>query len=246
MSPLVTSLIVLACICGGALSGIFASALLPQVQMGSDSRDVVRLTMGLVATTVAIVLGMLVASAKTFYDTQNSEVTQMAANFVLLDRVLAHYGQETTDTRVALRVFLPRLSELLGARDKAFYPRRDGEAIFDRIQKLSPKDDNQRYLKAQATSLAIQIAQVRWLVFEQKTVPVPRLLLLMLIFWLTVLFASFGLFGPRNVTVLVGLLISALAVCGAIFLILEMYHPDTGLLKVSDAPLRAAVAQLGQ
>ena len=246
MSPLVTSLIVLACICGGALFGILASALLPQVQMGSDSRDVVRLTMGLVATTVAIVLGMLVASAKTFYDTQNSEVTQMAANFVLLDRILAHYGPEATDTRSAMRVFLPRLSELLGARNRPFDPAREGEAIFDRIQKLSPKDDNQRSLKMQATSLAIQIGQLRWLVFEQKTVPVPRLLLLMLIFWLTVLFASFGLFGPRNVTVLVGLLISALAVCGAIFLILEMYHPDTGLLKVSDAPLRAAVAQLGQ
>lgn len=56
---------------------------------------------------------------------------------------------------------------------------------------------------------------------------------------------SFGLFDPRNATVMVSLLISALAVCGAIFLILEIYHPDTGLLKVSDAPLRAAFAQLG-
>lgn len=202
--------------------------------------------MGLVATTVVIVLGMLVASAKSFYGTQNAEVTQMAANFVLLDRVLAHYGEETTDTRAALRIFLPHLSEQLGARDRPFDPTRQGEAFFDEIQKLSPKDDSQRFLKAQATSLAIQIAQMRWLFFEQKTIPVPRLLLLMLFFWLTVLFVSFGLFGPRNVTVLIGSLISALAVCGAIFLILEMYHPDIGLLKASDAQLRAAVAQLGQ
>lgn len=166
--------------------------------------------------------------------------------FLLLDRVLVHYGQETTGTRAALRAFLPRLSGLLGARDRPFDPTREGEAIFDKIQELSPKDDNQRFLKVQATSLAIQIGQLRWLVFEQKTVPIPRLLLLMLIFWLTVLFLSFGLFGPRTATVRVGLLISAMAVCGAIFLILEMYHPDTGLLRVSDAPLRAAVAQLGQ
>jgi hypothetical protein len=246
MSPLATSVIVFACVCGGALLGTFFSALLPQAQMESDSRDVVRLTMGLVATTVAIVLGMLVASAKSFYDTQNSEVTQMAANFLLLDCALAHYGQETTGTRAALRVFLPRLSGLLGARDRPFDPVREGEALFDKIQELSPKDDNQRFLKLQATSLAIQIGQLRWLVFEQKTVPIPRLLLLMLISWLTVLFVSFGLFGPRNATVTVGLLTSALAVCGAIFLILELYHPDTGLLRVTDAPLRAAVAQLGQ
>jgi hypothetical protein len=109
MSPLATGVIVFACVCGGAVLGTFFSALLPQAQIGSDSRDVVRLTMGLVATTVAIVLGMRVASAKSFYDTQDSEVTQMAANFPLLDRVLVHYGQETAGTRAALRAFLPEM-----------------------------------------------------------------------------------------------------------------------------------------
>jgi hypothetical protein len=237
---------VLACVFGGALLGIFLNSLLAEKQLGSDSRDVVRLTMGLVATTVAIVLGLLVASAKSYYDTQNSEVTQLAANFVLLDRVLAHYGQETADTRAALRVFLPRLAELFARLDSPGVQKGEGEVILDKIELLSPKDDNQRALKAQATNLAIQIGQIRWLIFEQKTIPVPRPLLLMLICWLTILFISFGLFGPRNLTVLVGLFISALAVSGAIFLILEMYHPDAGLLKVSEAPLRAAMAQLGR
>ena len=156
MSPLTTSIVVFGCIFGGALLGMTVYPLLPDKALSSDSRDVVRLTMGLVATTVAIVLGMLVASAKSLYDTQNSEVTQMAANFLLLDRVLVHYGQETTGTRAALRAFLPRLSGLLGARDRPFDPTREGEAIFDKIQELSPKDDNQRFLKVQATSLAIQ------------------------------------------------------------------------------------------
>ena len=246
MSVNAISLMVLACVFGGALLGIFLNSLLAEKQLGSDSRDVVRLTMGLVATTVAIVLGLLVASAKSYYDTQNSEVTQLAANFVLLDRVLAHYGQETADTRAALRVFLPRLAELFARLDSPGVQKGEGEVILDKIELLSPKDDNQRALKAQATNLAIQIGQIRWLIFEQKTIPVPRPLLLMLICWLTILFISFGLFGPRNLTVLVGLFISALAVSGAIFLILEMYHPDAGLLKVSEAPLRAAMAQLGR
>jgi len=237
---------VFACVFGGALLGIFVNSLLAEKHLGSDSRDVVRLTMGLVATTVAIVLGLLVASAKSYYDTQNSEVTQLAANFVLLDRVLAHYGQETADARTALRVFLPHLTELFVRQDSSGVQKGEGEVILDKIQQLSPKDDNQRALKAQATNLAIQIGQVRWLIFEQKTIPVPKPLLLMLICWLTILFISFGLFGPRNLTVLVGLFISALAVSGAIFLILEMYHPDAGLLKVSEAPLRAAMAQLGR
>lgn len=198
MSVNAISLMVLACVFGGALLGIFLNSLLAEKQLGSDSRDVVRLTMGLVATTVAIVLGLLVASAKSYYDTQNSEVTQLAANFVLLDRVLAHYGQETADTRAALRVFLPRLAELFARLDSPGVQKGEGEVILDKIELLSPKDDNQRALKAQATNLAIQIGQIRWLIFEQKTIPVPRPLLLMLICWLTILFISFGLFGPRT------------------------------------------------
>jgi hypothetical protein len=146
---------VLACVFGGALLGIFLNSLLAEKQLGSDSRDVVRLTMGLVATTVAIVLGLLVASAKSYYDTQNSEVTQLAANFVLLDRVLAHYGQETADTRAALRIFLPRLAELFARPDSPGVQKGEGEVILDKIELLSPKDDNQGALKAQATNLAI-------------------------------------------------------------------------------------------
>jgi hypothetical protein len=124
--------------------------------------------------------------------------------------------------------------------------RRQGEIVLDQIQALSPKDDNQRTMKTQASSLAIQMGQIRWLIFAQNAIPVPKLLLLVLIFWLTVLFISFGLFAPRNLTVRSGLFISGLAIAGAIFLILEMYHPYGGLIQVSDAPLQAALAQLGQ
>lgn len=123
---------------------------------------------------------------------------------------------------------------------------RHGEFLLDTIQELSPKDDNQKAMKAQASALAIQMGQTRWLMFAQNTVPVPKLLLLMLIFWLTVLFMSFGLFAPRTLTVGAGLFLSALAAAGAIFLILAMYQPHGGMIQVSDAPLRAALAQLGQ
>ena len=218
------------------------SPMLPQHHASSDSKDAVRLAMGLVATTVALVLGLLVASAKSFYDTQNNEVTQLAANVVLLDRVLAHYGPEAADARAFLRDNTAHWSaDMQPGADF-----RHREIILDKIQELSPKDDNQRTMKAQASNLAIQMGQVRWLMFAQSSVPVPKLLLLVLIFWLTVLFFSFGLFAPRNFTVRSGLFVSALAVAGAIFLILEMYQPQSGFIRVSDAPLRAALEQLGQ
>ena len=242
LSPILSSSIVFACIFIGGMVGLYVSSKLPTQLVSSESRDVVRLAMGLVATMVALVLGLLVASAKTFYDTQNNEMTQLAANLVLLDRVLAHYGLETADTRASLRTAAESWSKVL-ASNPGF---RQGEFVFDKIQQLSPKDDNQRTMKAQASNLAIQMGQTRRLMFAQNAVPVPRPLLFVLIFWLTLLFLSFGLFAPRNLTVRSGLLISALSVAGAIFLILEMYQPHNRLIHVSDAPLRAALAQLEQ
>jgi hypothetical protein len=242
VTPSLFSLIVFASVFIGAMLGMLFGPMLPPQHADSDSRDAVRRTMALVAMMVALVLGLLVASAKSFYDTQNNEVTQLAANAVLLDGVLAHYGPEAADTRGFLRDDAARWLQLMhpgaGLRQR--------ELLLDKIQELSPKDDNQRTMKAQACNLAIQMGQVRWLMFAQNSIPVPKVLLLVLIFWLTVLFFSFGLFAPHNFTVRTGLFVSALAVAGAIFLILEMYQPHSGFIQVSDAPLRAALAQLGQ
>jgi hypothetical protein len=199
-------MVAFACVFTGAMLGMLFGPMLPQQHANSESKDVVlvRLAMGLVATMVAPVLGLLVTSAKSFYDTQNDQVTHLAANVVLLDHVLAHYGHETAGTRTFLRDDVARWLELLdpgGLRHK--------ELLLDKIQELSPKDDNQKTMKAQASNLAIQMVQVRWLMFAQSSAPVPKLLLLVLIFWLIVLFFSFGLFAPRNFTVRSGLLVSA-------------------------------------
>jgi hypothetical protein len=242
MSPLATSLVVFLCVFGGALLGMLISPRLPVQHQGADSKDIVRLGMGLVATTVAVALGLLVASAKSFYDSQCTEMTQLASNYILLDRVLAHYGPEASAARAAERVVLANHHQ--SYRDLKSGTLR-GEVILDRIQDLSPKDDNQRFMKTQAMSLTIDLGRTRSLMFEQNVVPFPNLLFFMLICWLIVLFLSFGIFAPRNITVLVGLFLAAVAVCGAILLILAMYHPQSGLIQVSDAPLRTALAQLG-
>ena len=94
--------------------------------------------------------------------------------------------------------------------------------------------------------LALEIGHTQWLMFEQRATPLPTPLLFMLLFWLTMLFASFGMFVRPNVTVVMSLGISALALAGAIFLIAEMYQPYKGLIRVSDAPMRAALAEMEQ
>ncbi len=251
LHPLTLSLVAFGCICAGVLLGTRVHFRLTDEHRHPDTKEAVRLSMALVGTMVALVLGLLIGSSKSYFDTQNSEVTEAAAGVVLLDRVLVHYGPEASEVRALLRQSVAAMLEGAGPGDgqkkSHFDPTAvSGERLFDRIQELSPHSDNQRVLQSQALVLAIKLGQTRWLMFEQKSSSVPMPLLIMLVFWLTLLFTSFGLFVRPNGMLVCSLLIAALAVSGAIFLILEMYQPYTGLIHVSEAPLRAALAQLAQ
>ena len=225
-------------------------SILPNDHLSGDSKDVVKLGMGLVATMAALVLGLLIASAKGSFDTQSSELTDMSSRIILLDRVLAHYGPEAKDAREDLRSLVVRALEWAATESTVdssqFGPNNNREVLYDKIQGLSPKDDAQRSIQAQALNLVMSLGQTRWLIAAQRTNSVSVSMLVVLIFWLTIIFISFGLYAPRNPTVVVSLLVSAISVSGAIFLILEMYSPYAGLLHISSDTLRAAVVQLGR
>jgi hypothetical protein len=94
--------------------------------------------------------------------------------------------------------------------------------------------------------MGVDIGKMRWTMFEQAGSFVSIPLLAVLVFWLATIFSSFGLFAPRNATAIATLFVCALSVSGAIFLILEMYSPFAGLMQISSAPLRNALAHLGQ
>jgi len=251
MNYVLIRLIVFGCIFGAALVGLFLRSVLPERHLSAESKDTVRLGMGMIATMAALVLGLLVASAKSFYDTQSSELTELSANVILLDRVLAHYGPETKEVRDLLRAAVPRVLEQLWHQDhqqhSAVTPTAaGGEILYDKIEALSPTTDVQRALQAQASSMAVDLGKLRWLMFQQGTVGISMPLLAVLVFWLAIVFASFGLFAPPNATVIATLFLCALSVSGAIFLILEMYTPYEGLIQISSAPLREALGHLGQ
>lgn len=248
MNFIAIRLIVLACVFGAALIGMFLRAVLPEQHLSADSKDTVRLGIGVISTMAALVLGLLVASAKNFYDAQSSELTQMSANVILLDRVLAHYGPEAKEARDLLRGAVARTLNLIWHQDHSeMVPTAaGGEVLYDKIQALSPKNDAQHALQAQASSMAIDLGKLRWLMFEQGSTSISLPLLWMLVFWLVIVFTSFGLFAPSNPTVIATLFLCALSVSGAIFLILEMYTPFGGLMQISSAPLRNALAHLGE
>ena len=251
MSPIATSSVMFACTFGGALLGMFLRPLLPENHLSPESKSIVNLGAGIIGTMAALVLGLLVASAKGSYDTQSNELTDMSSKIVVLDRVLAHYGPETKDARDLLRSAVNRMLDQGWQEDtpqhaKSVPTAAGGEIIYDRLQELSPKDESQRTLKAQALAIAMTLGQTRWLMFEQRGSSISKPLLIIMIFWLTINFVSFGLFAPRNGTVIATLFLCALAVSGAIFLILEMYEPFTGLIRIPSAPLHSALAQLGR
>jgi hypothetical protein len=251
MSAMGVSTIVFACVFGGALFGMFLRAALPQHHLTAESRDVVKLGMGLVGTMAALVLGLLIASAKASFDTQNIEMTEISSKVVLLDRILAHYGPEAKEARDSLRSSVARALDQMWPNERSSpqqlgAPSAGSEILYDKVEGLSPRDDAQRSTQAQAMSVVTGLGQTRWLMYEQRATSISKPLLIVLVFWVTTIFISFGLFAPRNATVVASLLVSALSVSGAIFLILEMYTPYAGLIQVSSAPLRSAIMQLGK
>jgi hypothetical protein len=250
MSSMGMSLVAFAFVFGGAVLGMILRARLPKNHLIEESKETVKVAMGLVATMTAIVLGMLISSAKRSYDTQSDEMTEISSKIVGLDRVLAHYGPEGEEVRGVLRTAAVRLIDRVWSNDPANLsqvPRSpEANTLFDKIEGLSPKDDRQRWLKAEGLNLSISLAETRWLIYYQRFSSVSMPLVIMLVFWLSLIFTGFGLFSPPNATAITSLFVSALSVSGAILLILEMYTPFAGLIRISDVPMRAALASLGQ
>jgi len=253
MNAMTVALIAFACIFGGALLGLCIHSFLPVHHLNEASRDVVKLGAGLIATLAALVLSLLISSAKDDLNTINAELTQMGAEIILFDRVLANYGSETKEVREVARrslvITMARIWPKDGPRKlniSTVEASRNLEEIQAKLRGLAPRNESQRRLKSQALQLADQSAHARWVLIEQTQPPLPTAFLVILLFWLTILFTGFGMLSPVNATVLVVLFICALSVSGAIFLILEMETPFTGIVKVSSVTLQKALDNLGR
>ncbi len=253
MSAIILALTAFACIFGGALLGLRIRSYLPGHHLSETGRDIVKLGAGLIATLAALVLGLLVSSAKNTLDSINTELTQDGAKIIVLDRVLANYGPETKEVRALLRSRIESVIERIWSGDKSGNVNlespeamRGVELIQDKLRSLKPANSSQRQLRLQAVQIAADLAQSRWIVIEQTQLTLPPAFLVVLIIWLTMLFACFGLLSPCNATVIVVLLMCALSVSAAIFLIDEMNTPVTGIIKVSSAPLYKALDHLGR
>jgi hypothetical protein len=251
MNASVIGLLAFAGILGATLLGMRLHAALPDHHLSADTKDTVRVGMGLVATMTALLLGLLIASAKGSYDNQRTQVILMSAKISFLDRVLVMYGPETAETRKLLRLSTDGLIQKLWPDNSSQEAQVDpaistGQALFSSIHKLTPQNDEQRALKAEAQDTVTDLSKTRWLLFAQSDTSIPKPLLIMVIVWLAIISLSFGLFAPTNKTAIVTMIIVSLLVSSALFLILELDRPFDGVIQIHSAPMYNALSNLGR
>lgn len=253
MNAIIVGLMSAGGIFSGALLGMQLQRLLPGHHLSKEMQDLVKVSAGTIATLTALVLGLLVSSAKSSFDTINADVVQGSTKLILLDRALARYGPEARPNREQLKRVVAAGIEMIWPSQKTGVPaltafeRATGmELIQDKLRELTPQNDAQRQFLAQAQQLAGDLSQSRWLLIEQSQGDLPLPLLIILVFWLVLLFVSFGLFAPRNAMAIAVLLVGACSISAAIFLVLELNKPLDGLIKVSSAPLRNALSHIAE
>jgi hypothetical protein len=253
LSAIVAGIVVFACTFGGASIGMWLRRVLPRHHLDEASKDTIKLGIGLIATMTALILGLVIASAKSSFDEVNAGIKHTAADVLALDRTLGHYGPEANEIRALMKTIITNRVEMIWPTDPSRAGRfddtpapQDVELIASKIRGLKPQSDEQRWLQSRALDLSESLFQRRSLIVASLGSSVPVPFLIMLVFWLTVIFASFGLFAPANATVVSVLLVCALSVAGAVFLVLEMDSPFQGVMRVSGDPLRFAVSRLNQ
>lgn len=238
---------------GGFLFGMWLHRVLPPSHAEAESREIIKVATGLLATLAALVLGLLVASAKSNFDTQEAGYEQLAANILVLDRLLAHSGPGADLARQALKNAATATADSLWPANGLTPKSLDnaaisaaGSAAYAAIQNMAPQNDAQRAVQSQALSMTSELSRTRWLLSEQQDSSSSIPFMLVLIFWLTAIYCSFGLFAPLNRIVIFVMLICTMSNAGAIFLIIDLNQPSSGLIQASGAPVRYAISQLGR
>lgn len=255
MNPTIVGALTFALTFGAALAGLWLRARLPQHYLDGESKDTIKVGVGFIATMTALVLGLVTASAKNSFDAMDSAVKETAMQVLTLDSTLRRYGTDSAPIRQHLQQALETRIRMIWPEGSSEPIRLDPmrsevgsmvEGLADEIRGLRPGNDLQRALRSRAVEQTEVLLQTRWFVLGGTRHLVPMLFLVILLFWLTITFTSYGLFAPRNTMVISVLFLCAVSVGSALFLVLEMDGPFTGVLRVSPDLFLSALAHLKQ
>jgi hypothetical protein len=250
LNPPIIGLIVFAIILAGIFAGAVLKQRLPAHHLTDETKSLVSVSMAVVATVSALVLGLLISNANTSFISLGGEVTTLSAQILRLDQILRRYGPDTDPARETLRQYTQRKTADLFPDNPADV-RLSNPSTYELLQRLEdlllvlkPANPRDQWWLGQAMTLAAKIGDTRWLLAQQVGQGTPKAFVALLVFWLTLLFASFGLFAPPNFTSVATLTLCALAVAGAVGMILELERGFGGLIHISPQPMRQAVMTL--
>ena len=238
------SLLVTGCVFTGSLLGLHLHRFLPRTHLTKETQDVVRLGTGMVSVLASLVLGLLIATAKTSYDNTNHSIRAFAAEIALLNETLRDYGTGGAPARDALRDYTLKVLHDRWPTDRSQVPLIEDpsagiilEHVRALIRDLKPVDAGQKWLQGQALDINVSLLRQRWLLIEQAGQSVSGTVLSILVSWIVAIFVSFGLNAPRNGTVVAAFFLCSMAIGGSIFLILEMDRPLNGIVRISSWPV---------
>ena len=237
------------------LAAITLVALYFHRRLGDDlltqaTHDAVKIGIGVIVVLSALVLGLLIASAKNNFDTAGRDLKRFSTEAVLLDRTLRAYGPEGASARNTLQRYIERALAGTWPTGKRAEVVADPEAermiyeLQDSILALTPQNSRQRALNEELRGEVRRFIELRWILVEEATPSLNIPLLGVVVVWLSLVFASFGYNAPRNRVVIITFVLCAACIGGAMFLILQMDRPFEGLIKVSPAPLEKALAHV--
>ena len=250
LDAITTGLLITLCVFAGGVAGLNLHRVVPRSHLAKETLDTIRLGTAMLSVLASLVLGLLIATVKTSYDSTNAAVRQYATDLLVLDETLHDYGNEALPARRLLRDYTTRLLDDVWTRRgvpalvEHANAARMMEQARDAIRALNPANNDQRWLADQALQISTTVLRQRWLLIEQSGRSVHPAVIVILVLWIIAIFASFGLAAPRNATVYAAFFICSLAIGSAIFLILQLDTPFEGLMRISDQPVRIAVAHM--
>jgi hypothetical protein len=231
-----------------AAVGIVLNRVLPDHHLSKESKEIIHLGIGVIVTLTALVLGLLVASAKTSFDTKSDEIRHSSVKIIMVDRLLRQMGSPAGEARESLRRWVENhASSIWAPEDRKFSVEQghvDWVDFHDKVRRISAADDEQKALRSKVADAVDDLAETRWLLTEQQMSSIQTPFLVVVVLWLGIIFASFGLFAPRNWTVYAVIGLSAFSLSTAVFLILELDQPFSGMLQISDAPLKVLLQEV--
>jgi hypothetical protein len=237
----------LGCMAAGALIGAWLRTRLPQHHLDPESTRIVTASVGLVSTMTALMLSLLISSAKASYDSTSREVNAMRADIVMADLLLAQYGPPANAARRDVRSAVNQLVQRLWAPSAhgAHLVLTSGwMKVVGDLEGLPNQTDAERSLHRSLDGVVDRLTQTRAHLFAESGTSLPRPFVVFVTLWLTVIFVSYTLFGKVNPTVMVFLFLCAPSSAGALYLVGELNTPFTGILHLSKSSLEDALPPL--